>query len=119
MTNKCLAIQHGDLTVCEACDLRWDTNDPDAPVCRHNLARTPPHTNMSVSQALGYAKVVHDTETMQDTIVLSVDQDGVLRVVSSKMTRATAAYILQRALWHAHGVLKDEDYDLFTAGPAA
>lgn len=32
--SACLAVQHGDLTVCEKCDLGWDTNDPDRPMCR-------------------------------------------------------------------------------------
>lgn len=31
--NACMAVQHGDQTVCEHCDIGWDTNDPHPPMC--------------------------------------------------------------------------------------
>lgn len=34
MNYKCEAVPFGDTTVCTPCGLRWDTNDPDAPVCQ-------------------------------------------------------------------------------------
>lgn len=30
---KCKTVQHGDLTECKTCGLRWDTNDPEPPHC--------------------------------------------------------------------------------------
>jgi hypothetical protein len=31
---KCLAVQHSDQMTCEKCDLRWDMNDPERPMCK-------------------------------------------------------------------------------------
>jgi hypothetical protein len=31
---NCLARQYADQTVCAACGLSWDTNDPEPPACR-------------------------------------------------------------------------------------
>lgn len=31
---SCLARQHSDQMMCEACGLAWDVNDPDPPACR-------------------------------------------------------------------------------------
>ena len=31
---KCQARQFNDEMICNACHLRWDTNDPDPPQCR-------------------------------------------------------------------------------------
>lgn len=30
---NCQAVQHSDLTICKACDIGWDTNDPQRPAC--------------------------------------------------------------------------------------
>ena len=34
----CLAVQHGDQTVCDACDIGWDTNDPERPMCKRRMS---------------------------------------------------------------------------------
>lgn len=33
MSDKCEAVQHSDMMVCEKCGLKWDTNDAYPPKC--------------------------------------------------------------------------------------
>jgi hypothetical protein len=37
----CKAVQHSDQTVCQACDLAWDTNDPNRPMCKRRATEAP------------------------------------------------------------------------------
>lgn len=40
---QCDVRQYSDLTVCERCGLRWDTNDADPPKCGDAATSTDPH----------------------------------------------------------------------------
>lgn len=35
--SACLAVQHSDQMLCETCDLGWDVNDPERPMCRRRI----------------------------------------------------------------------------------
>lgn len=109
----CIACQFGDQMVCELCAQTWDVNDPDPPPCPKNVDTLPAHCRMEVHEALATARMKNATQGFQDVLILAVGMDGELGVYSSEMSRASAAFLLQKGLYHAHGMLDEDQYSVF------
>lgn len=62
-----------------------------------NLIRLPPTTTMTAQQALESALVDAETAFLTDVLICGYDKDGYLYVRSSRLTRAEAFFLANKA----------------------
>lgn len=66
-----------------------------------NVVQLPPHTKMTVEDALEYAK----RENLTDVLIIGFFEDGDLLCVSSAMTREQALWLCESGKLNAMGLL--------------
>lgn len=59
-----------------------------------------PHTRMTVNEALEYVR----REGLTDVMIIGYDHDGDLMIRSSRMSRETANWMIDRAKLHVMGM---------------